>query len=206
MNRQNRRPGALLWLMAMLMPIQLGYAADDLDLELEQTPVSEVAPADKAKSAPAAPKEKNINQAELDRQRKALRQELLNDRATSVQRQAIAKSKAPETEEEKEARQKLYEESASERGDSVIADREALRDGRIHLDAEKLRGLGAWAKGDGEAKPMSAQQLARIRREQESRKSISGWASGGDIQEARRKAREETKQEILRQLRDTDSY
>ncbi len=191
-------------LATVLMPVQNTMAADNTGLEEDPVHSAAAPKAAEGQLQGAAPKEKvNVpSQAELDKQRKALRQELLNDRATSVQRQAIAKNKAPESAEEREARQKLYEESASQRGESVLADREALREGQIALDADKLRGLSSWAKGgDGSS---SAQQLARLRKQQESRKSISSWASGEDIQEVRRKAREETRQEIIRQLRGED--
>ncbi|MCR5537040.1 MAG: hypothetical protein K6F05_06470 [Succinivibrio sp.] len=129
MNRLFSTLGVLLTGSACLMPIHIGQASGRDGLWQDPYASNNVYSGQSLE--------------QLDTQRKSLRQELLNDKAVSTQRQAIAKSRQEESAEDREKRQKLYEESVMQRGESVIAERKALRDHRIKIDADKLRGLAS---------------------------------------------------------------
>ncbi len=178
-------------------------------------------------AARTTPDEEKVQQwarddSSLDAQRKALREQLLKNRAEAQQRKAIANANATETPQERAERQRLYNEGAAQRGEAIIAGREAEREfstrgGNAEIDAHIV---GEWARdesnleqtrkslrdetvqsirsGQGSGSKLSkAEQVRQTKLRNERRQAVQKWASGNaDIPEQRKNAREHTRQKI----------
>ncbi len=142
------------------------------------------------------PQDCYADSSSFDNRRSVLRNELLNDRASSVQRRAIASgAQKYESPENKAKRQRYYYESASMHGAVRLAEKE-LREGHNTLDDKDLKALSQWAREEDVSsieqykRKKELESMQGERRSDQRRSAMQNWASGKtDIRSTRRQVR-----------------